>query len=76
MAPLATYLTGRLGTRTVLLIGVFFETLSFIGSSFVTEIWQLFLSQGVCFGWGMGFLFAASVGIIPQWFQKKGNTYA
>jgi MFS family permease len=73
MAPLATYLTGRLGTRTVLLIGVFFETLSFIGSSFVTEIWQLFLSQGVCFGWGMGFLFAASVGIIPQWFQKKGS---
>jgi MFS family permease len=71
VAPLATHLTGRYGTRFVLLLGVFFETLSFIGSSFVTEIWQLFLSQGVCFGWGMGFLFAASVGIIPQWFLKK-----
>ena len=49
-------------------IGVFFETVSFIGASFASSIWHLFLSQGVCFGWGMGFLFVGSVGIAAQWF--------
>lgn len=50
VAPLATFLVARYGTRFVLLLGVFFETLSMIGASFVKDIWQLFLSQGVCFG--------------------------
>ena len=42
-----------------------------IGASFAVQIWQLFLSQGVCFGIGMGFLFNGSVGIVPQWFSKR-----
>jgi MFS family permease len=54
-----------------LLLGVFFETLSLIGASFASQIWQLFLSQGVCFGWGMGFLFVGSVGVVPQWFGAR-----
>ena len=64
-------MTRRYGTRTTLLIGVFLETLSLVGASFATKIWQLFLSQGICFGWGMGFQFVGSVSIIPQWFTKR-----
>ncbi|KAF2422598.1 MFS general substrate transporter [Tothia fuscella] len=71
LSPLATYTTRRFNTRTTLLIGVLFETLSLIGASFATTTWQLFLSQGICFGWGMGFLFVGSVGIVPQWFSTK-----
>ncbi|THC92539.1 hypothetical protein EYZ11_007992 [Aspergillus tanneri] len=71
VAPLATYLIHVYGTRLVLNMGVFFETLSLIGSSFATQRWHIFLSQGVCFGWGMGFLFVGSVGITPQWFQRR-----
>jgi MFS family permease len=71
ISPLATMTTRLYGTRTTLLIGVFFETVSFIGASFTTRIWHLFLSQGVCFGWGMGFLFVGSVVIAPQWFTTK-----
>ncbi|KAJ9647823.1 hypothetical protein H2199_001598 [Coniosporium tulheliwenetii] len=67
ISPLATILTRIYGTRTTLLVGVFLETLSLIGASFATRIWHLFLSQGLCFGWGMGFLFVGSVGIVPQW---------
>ncbi|PWY80629.1 MFS general substrate transporter [Aspergillus heteromorphus CBS 117.55] len=70
VAPLATHLIHLCGTRTVLNLGVFFETLSLIGSSFATQRWHIFLSQGVCFGWGMGFLFVGSVGITPQWFHR------
>lgn len=68
---MATFLGRLYGTRLVLLIGVFFETLALVSASFATEIWQLFLSQGVAFGIGMGFLFVGSVGIVPQWFSKK-----
>ncbi|KAL4862709.1 hypothetical protein BDV12DRAFT_39409 [Aspergillus spectabilis] len=71
IAPLATYLIHLVGTRFVLNMGVFFETLSLIGASFVTQRWQIFLSQGVCFGLGMGFLFVGSVGITPQWFHRR-----
>ncbi|KAJ5961928.1 hypothetical protein N7501_006869 [Penicillium viridicatum] len=70
VAPLATHMIHKWGVRFVLNLGVFFETLSLIGSSFATQKWHIFLSQGVCFGWGMGFLFVGSVGITPQWFDK------
>jgi MFS family permease len=71
IAPVATRIIRLFGTKTCLHIGIFFETLSLIGASFVTQKWHIFLSQGVCFGWGTGFLFVGSVGIIPQWFVKR-----
>lgn len=71
VSPIATATTRRFGTRTTLLLGVGFETASLIGASFAVAIWQLFLSQGVCFGLGMGFLFVGSVGIVPQWFTTR-----
>lgn len=71
VAPLATHFIHKWGTRFVLNLGVFFETLSLIGSSFAKLKWHIFLSQGVCFGWGMGFIFVGSVGIAPQWFNKR-----
>jgi MFS family permease len=71
VSPLATTTTRLFGTRTTLLIGVVLETVSLIGASFATSIWHLFLSQGVCFGWGMGFLFVGSVVVAPQWFTTR-----
>ncbi|KAF2832840.1 MFS general substrate transporter [Ophiobolus disseminans] len=68
VSPLATLTTRVFSTRTTLLIGVVLETISFIGASFASSIWHLFLTQGLCFGWGMGFLFVGSVGIAAQWF--------
>ncbi|KII91708.1 hypothetical protein PLICRDRAFT_75740, partial [Plicaturopsis crispa FD-325 SS-3] len=71
ISPLAVLVTRHFGTRATLFLGVIFETLSLIGASFATQIWQLFLSQGICFGWGMGFLFVGSVGIPSQWFSRR-----
>jgi len=71
VSPIATICTRKYGTRITMAIGIFFETAALLGASWSTEIWQLFLSQGICFGWGMGFLFIASVGLIPQWFNKR-----
>jgi MFS family permease len=71
IAPLATHVIHLYGTWVCLHIGIFFETLALLGASFSTTKYQIILSQGVCFGWGMGFLFTGSVGIIPQWFTTK-----
>lgn len=71
IAPLATHIIHLYGTKVCLHLGIFFQTLSLIGASFSRQKYQIILSQGVCYGWGMGFLFVGSVGIIAQWFNKK-----
>lgn len=71
VSPLATVCIGKLGTGTTMRIGVVLEAISFVGASFSTHIWHLILSQGVCFGAGLGFCFTATVGIVPQWFTKR-----
>ncbi|KAB5551168.1 major facilitator superfamily domain-containing protein, partial [Coniochaeta sp. 2T2.1] len=71
ISPLATICIRKFGTKTTLRIGIVFETASFIGASFTSRIWHLLLSQGVCFGLGMGFAFTATVGVVPQWFDKR-----
>ncbi|KAF7860628.1 hypothetical protein EAF04_008148 [Stromatinia cepivora] len=70
-APVATICTRKFGTQITLAIGILFETAGLLGASFAYEIWHLFLSQGVAFGFGMGFLFVGSVGVVPQWFSKR-----
>ncbi|OJD11400.1 hypothetical protein AJ78_07822 [Emergomyces pasteurianus Ep9510] len=71
VAPLVTHLVHLYGNRPILNVGVVLQTISFISASFAKQQWQLFLSQGVCFGFGMGFLFIGSVGVTSQWFLRK-----
>ncbi|KAF4631551.1 hypothetical protein G7Y89_g6580 [Cudoniella acicularis] len=71
VSPLATICVRQFGTRVALLIGVALQTAGLLGASWANQIWHLLLSQGLAFGFGMGFLFVASVGIVPQWFSKK-----
>ncbi|KFZ18426.1 hypothetical protein V502_04102, partial [Pseudogymnoascus sp. VKM F-4520 (FW-2644)] len=69
VSPLATYLIRRFGIYIPLILGIVLQTAALLGASFATDIWHLFLSQGVCFGLGMGLIFNATVGLIPQWFD-------
>lgn len=71
VAPLGTAVMGKLGTRATRNIGAVFQFASLIGASFATQIWHLFLSQALCFGLGMGFLFVGTSGIPAQWFRRK-----
>ncbi|KAF3480252.1 Mch2p [Arthroderma uncinatum] len=71
ISPLVTHMVHLYGNRAVLNFGVILQTLSFIGASFATRKWHIFLSQGVCFGFGIGVIFVTSVSIIPQWFRRK-----
>lgn len=71
VSPLATVSARVFGTQITLGFGILLEFAGLLGASWSNRIWHLFLSQGLAFGFGMGFLFVASVGIVPQWFSKK-----
>ncbi|KAL7924081.1 major facilitator superfamily domain-containing protein [Trichoderma austrokoningii] len=68
VSPFATMAVKKIGTRQVMLLGVVIEAGSWIAASFASKVWHIFLTQGVLFGLGIGILFTATVGIIPQWF--------
>lgn len=70
-SPLATYLVKVFGTRACLFVGNFWLTLGLITASFAEKGYQIVLSQGICSGWGIGFLFVGQVAITSQWFEKK-----
>ncbi|KOS43857.1 hypothetical protein ACN38_g5230 [Penicillium nordicum] len=57
-------------------VGVILETAALLGASWSTEIWQLYLSQGVCFGWGLGMQYLSTTYLIPQWFDKHRSLAA
>ena len=71
ISPVVGYSNERLGTRPSLLIGTALVFLSMLGASFATHIWHLFLSQGVCFGFGLGFLYITAAPTLGQWFLKR-----
>lgn len=51
--------------------GLTCQSAGYIAASFATRVWQLYLSQGVLVGIGMGLLFIPSVQVTSQWFDKK-----
>jgi MFS family permease len=67
----ATYLVRTFDTHRVMLLGVLLQTSGFIAASFATKLWHLYLSQGACVGFGVGFIFIPSVAVTSQWFDKK-----
>lgn len=70
-SPAIGFANEKFGTRPTLLIGTTLVALSLFTASFATQVWHLFLSQGVCFGFGLGFLYITATPVLSQWFQKK-----
>ncbi|RSL47617.1 hypothetical protein CEP54_013322 [Fusarium duplospermum] len=71
ISPLVTIVRKRIGLRLTLILGSVFLFLSLITSSLATKMWQLFLSQGVCFGVGMGLSYISGAAVLPPWFTSR-----
>jgi MFS family permease len=71
VSPAVTWFRKRFGTRSTLLFGTLLIFISLLTSSFVNHVWQLVLSQGICFGWGMGFIYITASSILPTWFLSR-----
>lgn len=71
ISPICTILTRELGRFNVMMVGVCLFAGGFIAASFAHQTWQLYLSQGVCVGLGLGSIFIPSIQVLPQWFLKR-----
>lgn len=67
--PLINYLVGILGIKKVAVVGIVIQLAGVLLASFATKLWQLYCTQGVMQGIGMGFIAIPSVIIVPQWFK-------
>jgi hypothetical protein len=53
------------GIRPTMFVGVVLETASLVIASFATQLWHLFLTQGLLFGAGVGLLFIPTAAVVP-----------
>jgi MFS family permease len=67
-------LLARLGTRLTMVLGSILLSLGMILTGFATEIWHVYLTQGVLVGLGSSILYMSIVGVIPQWFTTLRAT--
>lgn len=71
VSPIVQICVSRFGIRIVLIAGTIFVGLGLILAGFSTEIWHLYLTQGVMFGFGASCVYVAAMGVGPQWFTKR-----
>lgn len=71
VSPVTCMLKSPESKRLLLFAGCLIEAASFTAASFATQIWHLFLTQGACFGIGMGLLYIGTVGTLNPWFVKR-----
>ncbi|KAI8876484.1 MFS general substrate transporter [Backusella circina FSU 941] len=72
-APVSPLLS-RFGTRSTMLFGSVLMSLGLIIAGFSTEVWHLFLTQGILFGAGASIVYMSVVAVIPQWFTTRRGT--
>ena len=71
MAPVATKTCRHFHMKYTLAAGITCLSGGFIAASFTTQIWQLFLSQGILVGMGCGLIYVPTLPIVSQWFHKR-----
>lgn len=71
VAPAVTIVARKYSTKLPMFLGIGLLAAGYISASFSKRIWQLYLSQGVLVGFGVGFIYIPSIAIISQWFDKK-----
>ncbi|KAI8148165.1 major facilitator superfamily domain-containing protein [Fennellomyces sp. T-0311] len=71
MGPFGQILGSMWGTRIVLLIGTLFIAVGMIIAGFSTQIWHLYMTQGICFGIGVSFMYVTIMAVAPQYFDRK-----
>ncbi|KAK4515542.1 uncharacterized protein ATC70_010492 [Mucor velutinosus] len=67
-------LLAPLGARLTMVIGSVLMSLGIILAGFSTEVWHLYLTQGVLFGIGASLVYMSIVAVIPQWFTTRRGT--
>ncbi|KAG0330417.1 hypothetical protein BG004_002112, partial [Podila humilis] len=59
------------GHRQTAVVGSLVMTLSLVAASFATEVWQLYLTQGILYGCGASLTYFSSLSLPSQWFRRN-----
>ncbi|KAI9480577.1 MAG: major facilitator superfamily domain-containing protein [Benjaminiella poitrasii] len=70
-SPIIQICVSIFGIRYVLIVGTIFVGLGLEMAGFSSQIWHLYLTQGVVFGMGASCIYVAIMGVAPQWFTKR-----
>ncbi|KAI8072262.1 major facilitator superfamily domain-containing protein [Gilbertella persicaria] len=70
-SPIVQICVSVFGIRAVLITGTLFIGIGLEMAGFATQIWHLYLTQGVVFGIGASCIYVAIMGVAPQWFTKR-----
>ncbi|KAF2088466.1 major facilitator superfamily protein [Saccharata proteae CBS 121410] len=71
LASPITVITRYHGMHLPMCVGVVVQTAGYVLASFTRTIWQLYLTQGVLVGLGLGTLYIPSIAITSQWFDRR-----
>lgn len=69
-SPIVQVFVARYGLRPVMITGTFLITLGMEMAGFATEVWHLYLTQGILFGLGASCMYVTVMSVTPQWFTK------
>ncbi|KAG0291227.1 hypothetical protein BGZ98_003095 [Dissophora globulifera] len=71
IGPITGQIADYLGYRLSTFIGAIVMCLSLTATSFATQVWHLYLCQGVLYGFGASFAFFPSVSLPSHWFKRR-----
>ncbi|KAI1299789.1 hypothetical protein EDD11_006422 [Mortierella claussenii] len=69
--PFTGSLCDHFGHRQAALVGVLIMALSLVASAFATQVWQLYLTQGLLYGAGGSLTYFAGLSLPSQWFTRN-----
>lgn len=70
-SPLIQILVSIYGVHYVLIIGTILVALGLEMAGFSSQIWHLYLTQGIVFGIGSACIYVCIMSCSPQWFNKR-----
>ena len=70
-SPIQAWLVDRFGPRLLISIGCALSGLSWVLSSYVTNLWALYFTYGVIGGFGTGIVYVGIIGHMVRWFPDR-----
>jgi oxalate/formate antiporter len=70
-SPLQAYLVDRFGPRLLISVGALMSGGGWVLSSYVDNIWALYLTYGVICGFGTGIIYVGIIGLMVRWFPDR-----
>lgn len=61
----------KIGIRYTLVVGAVIMVVAYMLLSICTEVWQLFLTQGILYSVGAGIAFFTAMSVPSEWFKKR-----